>query len=309
MRSRDVRVTPAPRSPRAAPLRALAPLAAAAALCAFGPSARADECGRPDLLETMPPDGATDVPTDARLQARYAATAEYLGEEVVLEHVGVDERAVDPIFDVNEGLLVVSPPEALVPGDEYVIRWPRLRGLGTATLGRSADVRFVAGALADATAPEFAGLSSVEWDLDRSRDECTDSLQARYVFDLGLSPASDDGGRGSLTLVVFQTRGPGITAPEPFAVRRFPAPGKPLRVERTERDAIGEVCFAAVARDLVGRTSASGSVERCTRTVRPPFFEGCSAAPRGPRPGALVSLVLAGVAALSVGRRRSRAAR
>lgn len=283
--------------------RRLAALGVVLALASEAAVARAGDCGRPDLLETMPPDGASAVPTDARLHARYAPTAEYLGEEVVLEHVGVDERAVEPTFDVNEGMLVVSPPEPLVPGDEYVIRWPRLRGLGTATLGRAAEVAFVAGDGPDTGAPEFGGLESIEWDVDRARDECTDSMQTRYVFDLGLSDASDDGGRDSLGLVVFQTRGPGITAPVPFAVRRFPAPGKPLRVERTESVAVGTVCFAAVARDLVGRTSAGAETERCTVTISPPFFEGCAVASRSPGRSGL-DLALACLVGLAAGARR-----
>src|SRR5689334_3151524 len=52
-------------------------------------TAFADPCGHPDLLEAFPPDGAGDVPLNARLSARYASTAEYVDEEVTLEHVGI----------------------------------------------------------------------------------------------------------------------------------------------------------------------------------------------------------------------------
>jgi hypothetical protein len=84
----------------------------------------------------------------------------------------------------------------------------------------------------------------------------------------------------SLTLLVFQTKGPNVdpAAPEPVRVSRMPS-GSSVRVVRALDDSIGDVCFAAIARDLTGKASASGSRETCVTTVAPPFFEGCSATP------------------------------
>ncbi|HMR78400.1 MAG TPA: Ig-like domain-containing protein, partial [Polyangiaceae bacterium] len=170
-------------------------------------------CGRPDLLDAVPPDGAENVPTNARLFARYASIAEYLGEDILFTPDGEAPISVKGSFDATEGMLSVDPPEALVSGKSYSVSWPRLRGFGTANLGRGKDVNFRVGDGSDEAPPVFAGVRAVDWDVTRDQDDCTDRLERRYVFDIELEPASDDGGRDSLMLVVFQTRGPGLSAP------------------------------------------------------------------------------------------------
>lgn len=246
--------------------------------------AQAAPCNRPDLLEAIPPDGAKAVPINATLFARYTPSAEYLGEEVVLEHVGVGEAIVQATFDATEGMLKVTPEPALTAGDEYVVRWPRLRGFSSANLGRGADVRFTVGTTTDVDPPEFIGVVDLDWTLEREKDECTDSLETRYLFDLKLAPASDDGGTESLTLLLFQTRGEGVSsaAPKPIAIRRFPT-SREARVRRSVAQGAGEVCYAAIARDLTGQVSASGNREVCVETAEPPFFEGCRVAATGVR--------------------------
>lgn len=276
-------------------------------------AARAAPCGRPDLLEAMPPEAATAVPTDAKLHAHYAPGTEYLGEAISLEHVGHEAASLTGTFDEAEEMLTVAPPNGLVAGDDYVVHWPALRGLTTASLGRGADVRFTAGDGPDEGPPAFAGLVGLEWDLDRSKDTCTDSLENRYAFDLALAPADDDGGGGSLTLLLFQTKGPTIAAgsPEQVLVTSMPTGGT-VRVSRAPDDTTGDVCFAAIARDLVGNVSASGSREVCTTTVAMPFFAGCSVGPSAPASGgALVALAAAAALArrASSGSRRRRRVR
>lgn len=237
-------------------------------------------CGRPDLLDAVPPDGTENVPTNARLFARYTSIAEYLGEDIIFTPDGEAPISVKGNFDATEGMLSVDPPEALVSGKSYSVVWPRLRGFGTANLGRGKDVSFRVGDGSDEAPPMFAGVRAVDWDVTRDQDDCTDRLERRYVFDIELEPASDDGGRDSLMLVVFQTRGPGLSAPKPVSVRRLPAEGQPVTVRQTIDDGAGEVCFAAIVRDLTGKASASGAREVCIETVEPPFFEGCAV--RGP---------------------------
>ncbi len=245
----------------------------------FSAAAAAAPCNRPDVLDTMPPDGAEAVPTNAVLFARYAPSAEYLDEEITLEHVGVGEQTFTGTFAANEGLVSIDPG-GLVPGDEYKISWPRLRGLSTANLGKGKEVSFTVGTGPDEAAPAFDGLTGLDWDFVREKDDCTDSQEERFAFDLDLGARSDDGGVESLTLLVFQTRGPNIdpSAPEPVRVSRMPS-GSTVRVVRTLDDSIGDVCFAAIARDLTNKPSASGNRETCVTTVAPPFFEGCSTAP------------------------------
>ena len=273
-------------------------------------AAAAAPCGRPDLLETFPADGATDVPVNVRLSARYAATAEYVNEEVTFEHVGFDTEAPRVTFDSTEGWLSFEPPTSLVAGDSYVVRWPALRGLTTAGAGKGAEVKFTAGSTNDVEPPLFGGVRSLAWDVERVDDDCTDSLEDRFMFDLSLDDATDDGGRGMLTLLVFQSKGGSVTtSPAPVLAQRFPDTGSRVRVQRAIDSAAGNVCFAALARDSSGRVSNSADREVCVATVKPPFFYGCSVshagAGRGTAPVAL--LILIGMGRRSAGRGRRRA--
>ena len=217
-------------------MRGLVSLAVAGVLVAA--PLRAQECNRPDIVDTLPQDDARGVPTNARLLARYEKNAEYLGESILFGKDGEEAVALTGVFNANEGLVEVTPPAPLEPGERYSVEWPALRGIATATLGRGAKVRFTAGS-----------------------DE-----------------ARDDGGRDSLALVVFQTAGPGITATSaatPVLTRALPDDNH-VALRLLVDEAVGRVCFAAIVRDLGGRVSASGNVEACTKTVAPPFFRGCS---------------------------------
>jgi hypothetical protein len=271
---------------------------AAFAVLWLAPSAvSAAPCGRPDLIETFPKDGATGVPINAQLSARYESVAEYVQEDVTFEHVGVGPEMATVHFDSAEGLLTLSPAAPLVAGESYLIKWPALRGISTAVLGKSADVTFTAGPSQDATAPTFAGVKSVEWDVERSNDDCTGSAEDRFLFDIGLFPASDDSTSDLLTLVVFQTKGPQTTgAPEPVLVQKFPSSGSHAQVRRSIDAAKGDVCFAALVKDSVGQISTSAEHEVCTKTVKPPFFYGCTmtgqrGSPRGLLLPAFISLL------------------
>jgi MYXO-CTERM domain-containing protein len=275
-------------------------------LCARG--AQAEDCARPDVVDTVPIDGAREVPTNATLIARYAISAEYLGEQVFLGEAGSDPVAFTASYNEAERLLTFTPPEGLTPGVEYEIEWPGLRGLNTANKGLSRKLHFFAGSAADGEPPSFDGLVGVEWDLEREDDECTDRIEDRFVFELNLGAAFDDGGRDALSLVVFQTLGPTVAsdAPKPIHVGHFPAPGERVRLVDTVSATTGRICFAALARDST-RLSSSGGQEHCVTTVEPPFFEGCSLGGRGS--GLKWPLLLFGAVGLwGKRRRRSRAA-
>lgn len=275
-------------------------------------AAAAGPCGRPDLLETFPEDGAIDVPINARLSAHYAPTAEYVNEEITLEHVGIASEMANATFDSSEGFLSFQPSETLVPGESYVVRWPGLRGINTALAGKSREVHFTAGSSADVDAPLFGGVHAIDWDVERVDDDCTDSLEDRFVFDLDLDDATDDGGRGMLTLVVFQSKGgSAVSSPEPVLVQRFADSANRVRVQRSIDSAAGNVCFAALARDSAGRVSNSADREVCVATVRPPFFYGCAVASARARRATEVeraagALLIAAIALASVSRRRAR---
>jgi hypothetical protein len=268
---------------------AFAVASALAASLALAPPARATTtCGRPDLLDTLPPDGATGVPPNASLFAHYDAQAEYGNEDVIFTPPGgadVAFAAADPSqavkWDGTQGLLTFTPPAALDPGS-YTIVWPALRGLNTASPSLPATVRFTVGTALDVEPPDFAGLTGVTWDLERQTNDCTDSLENRLVFTLSLAPADDDGGRAGLTLVVFQSSGSGVDGGSvPVLSTPMPDAGKDATVKLSVGDATGHVCFAAIARDLTGKISSSGSQTVCVDTTAPPFFRGCAVAPAG----------------------------
>jgi hypothetical protein len=281
------------------------------ALPLLSAGALAAPCGQPDLLEAIPPDETQGVPTNASLLARYAPGAEYLGEDVVLQRVGDEPEVALATFDPSQGLLSIKPQQPLLPGGEYVVRWPGLRGLASATIGRGAEVRFTAGGGPDSQAPSFEGAVGLDWNVLREENDCTESLEERYAFDLALAEPADDGGRASLTLIVFQAMGPHITdGPLPVMTGAMPPPGRPLRIALATGNAVGPVCFATIVRDLTGKTSSSGDRQVCVKTVAPPFFQGCAVgggAQTSARPAMTLLLVAVGLVIPAVLRpRRSR---
>jgi MYXO-CTERM domain-containing protein len=255
-------------------------LTLATGAAASAPAARAQTCGKPDLEDMVPPDGAVGVPLNATLGAHYAASADYLGEEVVLVRPDGSEVVPPATWDATEQLLSVTPN--LDPNTTYTVKWPALRGLNAAAPGLGDEARFTTGAALDAAPPFFTGLIGIDWELEREEDDCVDELAERFVFDLDLGVASDDGGTSGLTLMLFQTEGPNVMGmPKPIPARAWPKDGERAQVRLATADAVGRVCFAAVVRDTLGQRSESGDVEVCVHTTEPPFFRGCSVSGAG----------------------------
>jgi MYXO-CTERM domain-containing protein len=272
---------------------------------AAAPAARA-QCGRPDLVDMVPRDEATDVPRNARLGAHYATAAEYLGEDVVLVHPDGSEQLLDATWDPTEQFLSVVPSSsALTANSRYEIRWPVLRGLNAAAAGLGGTARFTTGAGFDAAPPTFAGVARLSWDWERKVSECVDETVERFVFDVDLGAAADDGGTTGLTLMLFQTKGPRVLGmPVPIPARAWPQGGMRAQVRLTREEGVGDVCFAGLVRDTLGQVSEGGEVQACVHTTDPPFFNGCSVSGAGGARGALAAL-LALVTLLR--RRRTRA--
>lgn len=239
-------------------------------LCA-APGAQALPCNTPELLFTLPREGATGVPTDATLMAGYATSAVYAGEEVLLIPDMGDPRPLPVNFDRAERLLTVKPPEGLTPGATYSVRWPALRGVEAATPGIGREVRFTAGASSDVEPPRFDGVGPIQWEVLRERNPCNDEIEDRFAFDLELGAASDDGGRGGLALRVFLRAN---ASPEQVLLRALPE--GTARLELPISVATGPICFSAQVQDLTGKTSDARS-ESCLETTAPPFFRGCAA--------------------------------
>jgi len=257
-------------------------IAALTVMSAAAAAAFAAPCGKPDLLDMIPPDQATGVPPNATLAAIYQRSAEYVNEQVVVKTPDGTEQALPASFDSTEGRLSVTPPDLLPPG-EYTVTWPVLRALASATPGLGGQTTFVVGTTFDAEPPAFEGVLGVRWDYEREADDCTDEITQRYVFDVDIGVASDDGGRDGLTLILFQTRGPAADGGSvPVYARALPdRDGATVRVALVPADVIGEVCFAGLVRDTTGKISNSADREVCVKTVAPPFFRGCSVAPGG----------------------------
>ena len=206
-------------------------------------------------------------------------------------------------------MLTFTPTSALAVGD-YVLVWPTLRGLNNAAPGLGATVHFTVGSTEDEGAPTFDGLTGVTWDLERKKNDCTDSLENRFVFTLALAPADDDGGRDNLTLVVFQSSGSGVDGGSVSVLTTdMPAVGKSVDVKLSVGDATGHVCFEAIARDLTNRISEGGSHEVCVDTIAPPFFRGCAVAAGAERGDGAAALVFGSLAVLVAGARRARRTR
>src|SRR5215468_7917634 len=148
-------------------------LAAGAWAAAAAPAARAAQCGKVDMV---PPDGASGVPVNASLGAHYTASADYLGEEVVLVHPDMSEQSLTATWDPTEQLLSVTPTAPLEAGRGYTVRWPALRGLNAAAPGVGGTATFTAGTTGDVAAPTFAGVAGLSWDLERTSNDCVDEL-------------------------------------------------------------------------------------------------------------------------------------
>jgi len=302
---------------------ALAAVTLALGVAAVAPSiARAESCVKPDLVDMVPPDGATGVPLNARLGAHYAPTADYVDEDVVLilpdgsqlpfgKQHETDGRPAS--WDPTEQLMQIAPVDPLLPNSSYKVRWPALRGANAVARGLGDEAQFQTGATDDLAPPSFAGVSGVTWDLDRSTDPCSDQQIERYVFDIQLGAASDDGGTSGLTLLLAQTKGPLVMdTPTRFAGRAWPqddGSGAPPHVQVKVSTGVGagDVCFAGVVRDTLGALSAGGNVEACVHTTTPPFFRGCSVTGGAGARGEVLFASLA-LAALLVRRRSGRGA-
>jgi hypothetical protein len=245
-------------------------------LAALSSTARA-QCGRPDLIDMIPPNGATGVPPNAMLGAHYAPSTAYLGEDVVLVHPDGSEQLLDATWDKTEKFLSVTPTSPLASSSTYEIRWPILRGINAAAPGQDGKSRFTTGTAFDDAAPTFAGVAGLSWDLERVEDLCIDELVERFVFDIDLGAASDDGGTDELTLLLFQTSGPTVKGmPMALPGRAWPKEGMRAQVKLATGDSVGQICFAGIVRDTLGRISQSGDVVACVQTTDPPFFRGCN---------------------------------
>jgi hypothetical protein len=248
----------------------------------FASDARA-QCDEPEIESTIPlqyEDHLATVPPNATLSARYSASAVYESEPVLLKPDGLPALSLMGTFDAVEGLLKVVPPEGLVPGKAYRVTWPGLRGM-SGPRGNDVVVDFSVSATPDATAPVFSGITALDWHWTRKNDPCTDDLQDRHTFLLTPGGVVDDGGLDALSVLVFQTRGPGIVEPRLVHIAAMPRQGKAISIPLGAKQSVGAVCFTALVRDSLYRTSNANTPPMCVTTIEPPYFVGCAYGGRG----------------------------
>jgi hypothetical protein len=267
------------------------------------PRARAQECGALDFEGSAPLDGAGGVPTDALLHGRYGSQVVYSAEPVILE--GPDGTVMAPVvFDGAEGSLIVTP-DPMRPLSTYTVRWPALFD-AAGRMGRGGVTTFTTGAGPDTTTPGIGTFDVTGWDVVGDHDACTDAREDRWTFTFDVTGLADDSGPGGLEVLVLQTfrpDRPDETDPDVVAVTGVLAFDDTISIRLARARGLGRVCFAAIARDLVGRPSAA-SPETCTHTRAPPFFDGCSASPRARGPSGPASWLWIAALALAISRGR-----
>jgi len=280
-----------------------------AALLTLVAPCHAAQCGAADFAASFPPDGARAVPLNGTLSAVYTATADYEDETVSLSNPDATQTLAAS-FDPTEHRLSVLAPQ-LTSNTSYTLSWPALRSLGSATRGKGAEVHFTTGASLDSESPDFAGIRDVQWDLKYVDDACTNDFEPRYRFTFSLGPAADDGGAESLALLLFQSSGRSIgdEGAELVSLGSFPQNGKDASVDLSKADGTGSVCFSALARDLLGRISATASDQHCVKTRSAPFFYGCRMGGGGTPSSAAWIAPLAACGLLCMRRMRLRRAR
>jgi hypothetical protein len=258
------------------------------------------QCASPELLDTIPPDGASNVPQSwstrpglPPLVARYDIGAVHNGEPVVFQLASDPPRGCDSDFgpwclagswDSQSLTLTITPNEPFLAGQSYRVVWPGLRSITDSNFqGADTVVEFTVGYYGDGEAPSFAGLTRVDWDFERKYDSCSDTEAERYLFDVSLDAPSDDGGAELLMLRVFQTEGSTLFGvPTEVHVQRYSGENT-VRFKRPISAGVGRVCFSALVSDPGGNFStSSANREVCTTTLRPPFFEGCALGRTGP---------------------------
>ena len=291
-------------------------------------SARA-ACGRPDVVDTLPPDGQALVPTNTRLSASYELGATHMGEAVMVTATPGSRHQLSASYSsALRSLLVTLPscgegaaPECapnpdfpggqLKPNTEYTVEWPGLSADAGARVGRGATVTFTSGPGPDASSPGFDGAREVRWGFEREYDSCSDTESERYVFDVRVNPPTYTGGEELLVMHVFQTVGRLLQKDEngnaiPEEVHRGRYQGSDwIRITQPIATGFGRVCFSAFAEAPNGLISQGSETEACTRTEHPPFFEGCSFGGRNTRSSTWPSWLLAVGGALFARARRA----
>lgn len=261
-------------------------------------------CGRPDLVDTLPPDAQPLVPTNTRLSATYELGAIHQGEPVIVTATPGNRHQLSASYSAALRSLLVTLPGCgddsapdcpdfpggqLKPNTEYTVEWPGLAAGVGARVGRGATVTFTSGPGPDASAPSFDGAREIRWDFEREYDSCSNTESERYIFDVRINTPSYAGGEELLTMHVFQTAGRLLRKdengrPVPEEVHRGRYRGSEwIRITQPIATAFGKVCFSAFAEAPNGLISQGSETEACTRTEHPPFFEGCSFEGRSPR--------------------------
>ena len=183
-------------------------------------------------------------------------------------------------FDSNEGLLTLLPASPLVANESYHIEWPALRGISTAVLGKGAAVTFTVGASPDKACTEFRrreigrlGRGAIERRLHRRRRR---SLSLRHWAFAGKRQRQE---RSALAGRIYKPLGLHLRRDSPSRCSSSDSESIKAEFGAPSTTAKGNVVSRPWFETRWGRISSSAEHEVCTKTVKPPFFYGCTMAP------------------------------
>src|SRR5690606_35941850 len=221
-------------------------------------------CGRADLEDAIPPDGAEGVPTNTPLSATYELGAIHQGEPVLVTRAGEPTQSLPAVYRSAVRTLTVQGVETLAPNSLYTVEWPGLSNDDSARPGNGAAVSFSVGGGPDNSRPEFDGIRELRWAFERKHDSCSATESERSLFELRLPEPRYSGGAELLNVLAFQTRGPnlGTDTAEQVYSRRYTGSNW-ITVKRPIAHGVGRVCFSAMFQAPNGMISGGAERSAC----------------------------------------------
>lgn len=279
---------------------------AAASVCVPAPLVAQDACvfdgAEPDALQLTPvPGGAEPATVDSPIVARFAsdvAVADF-EPEVLLKLVEVAEDgsalAVEGAYATEPSqpnVLVFQPTDGLSPESSYRVE------LLDPLDGSERALSFATGDVPDEDPPHFAESARLTLRGARSKADC-DGFRVDVVF----APALDDGPRGSIEHLVYQTRGAGLKAPV-LRSRVRPSMGSDVSTSflLDADQALDPVCVLVLPVDGTGRVGEPLG-PRCFAPAGSARFVGLCTSRPASTSGGLPLLGLPGLALALVWRR------
>ncbi len=221
----------------------------------------------PGPIEVTPASGAGGVTRDARVALRYTPDffAGFVGDPSSLISVWNDD-SLEPVVG-----------RSLLAGDTLFFLPDRLLDANTTYVGRAsggiADLEFDfrTGTSLDLSPPEVGAIESIS---SQAVDPGCGLPDGGFRVDVAMQRALEDGPAGSLEYLLYQTRGPGLTAPVLRTRRRGVITSDlfTMAFVLPRSDAVEPICVVVQVIDGVGNRDDSMQA-RCFDPVEGNFFE------------------------------------